>query len=133
MHRQTIAVDFDGVIHLYESGWQGAHVIPDPPVAGAIEWLHEAIQDYEVVIFSTRAKGLRGRWAIRKWLKDHSGTLWWGNAPILRNRGIEEVHITSEKVPALAYLDDRAVRFEGTFPSPEELASKRPWNKDGGQ
>lgn len=33
MYIPTVSFDFDGVIHSYRSGWKGAAVIPDPPVA----------------------------------------------------------------------------------------------------
>ena len=32
--KPTIILDFDGVIHSYTSGWQGADVIGDPPWRG---------------------------------------------------------------------------------------------------
>lgn len=124
--RYTIAVDFDGVIHRYDSPWVNAHTIPDPPVDGAIEWLSRMIQKFDVVIFSTRCKTLRGRWAIKGWLEDHADALYW-EAPGWR--GIEDVRLSYTKPPALIYLDDRAVRFEGTFPTSVQIHALRPWNK----
>lgn len=130
----TIAIDFDGVIHSYTSGWQGAHVIPDSPVTGAIEFLSyfcEDSVDVNVVIFSSRAKTWRGRWAIRTWLRKHSGSYWQEN---WQCRGIESIKITAVKPAAAVYIDDRAQRFEGTFPeltreSINELVDRKPWNK----
>jgi hypothetical protein len=55
--RYTVAVDFDGVIHSYASPWVNAETIPDPPVDGAIAWLNEIADDFEVVI-SRRAASL---------------------------------------------------------------------------
>lgn len=45
--RYTVAVDFDGVLHRYDTPWINAATIPDPPVDGAIEWLSrvETIRD----------------------------------------------------------------------------------------
>lgn len=124
--RYRIAVDFDGVLHSYDSPWVNAHTIPDPPVTGAIEWLHEVIQKMDVVIFSTRCKTWRGRRAMRAWLKLHAQGLW-NEAPGFR--GIEDVTLSYEKPPALVYLDDRAIRFEGNFPTVSDIHRARPWNK----
>src|SRR5690606_19100252 len=52
--RDTVCVDFDGVLHSYVSGWKGGTVIPDPPVPGAIEWLTKLHESYEIAILSTR-------------------------------------------------------------------------------
>lgn len=130
----TVAVDFDGVIHSYTSGWKGAHVIPDPPVPGAIEFLAHFCEDSvkaNVVIFSSRAKTFRGRWAIRDWLRTYSGSYWQEN---WQCQGIESIKVTAVKPAAVVYIDDRAQRFEGTFPeltrkSIEALLNRKPWNK----
>lgn len=34
-----------------------------------------------------------------------------------------------KKPPTLVYLDDRAIRFEGTFPTAQDIHNARPWNK----
>lgn len=126
MKKYTIAVGFDGVIHSYDSPWINARTIPDQPVDGAIEWLHRAIQSFEVVVFSTRAKTWRGRRAMRRWLMDHAGNLW--NESI-GARGIEDVTFSYKKSAALIYIDDRAWRFEGSFPTVDDIHHARPWNK----
>lgn len=122
--RYTVAVDFDGVIHQYLTPWVNAHTIPDDPVAGAIEWLHTAIQKTDVVIFSTRCKTWRGRRAIRKWLQKHAGMLW-NEAPGFF--GLEDIRLSYEKPPALVYIDDRAWRFQGTFPTISQIHQAKPW------
>lgn len=116
--RQTVVFDFDGVIHSYTSGWQGETCIPDPPVAGiqeAIHSIHEA--GYEVVIVSTRCSTLRGRMAIESWLDMYQMT-----------QDVDRV--CKEKPPAIVYIDDRAICFDG---HPESLLGKikafEPWNK----
>lgn len=116
--RYTIAVDFDGVLHSYTSPWVQAEVIPDPPVPGAIDWLREISEDLRVVIHTTRGKTPSGRAAVQDWLVAHG---WEGGAA---------VEVTAEKPPALVYLDDRAVRFNGkNFPTAEEVHRALPWNK----
>lgn len=131
---KTIAIDFDGVIHSYVSGWKGAHVIPDPPVEGAIKFLAYIVQynsPVNVVIFSSRARTWRGRWAMRAWLREHAGDSW---HECMGYQGIESVSITAKKPAASVYLDDRAVRFEGKFPelrfqAIEDFVNRKPWNK----
>jgi hypothetical protein len=131
----TIAVDFDGVIHSYTSGWQGAHVIPDPPVPGAIDFLAYLSADgtpANVVIFSSRAKTWRGRRAMKAWLCEHSGGLW---DECMGNPGIQSIKVTATKPVASVYLDDRAVRFDGSFPSDGKgvraMLELQPWWKTG--
>jgi hypothetical protein len=115
--RYTIAVDFDGVLHSYTSPWVDHHVIPDPPVPGAVDWLNAIVKDFDVVIFTTRGKTTAGKSAVRRYLDEHG--VEWGLAAV----------VTDEKPPALIYLDDRAYRFEGSFPSPDDVHRARPWNK----
>ena len=125
--RYTIAVDFDGVLHSYTSPWVAPHIIPGPPVAGAIWWLWLTLQHFDVVIHSTRCQTWRGRRAVRAWLRKHAKAkgLWREET----KRGLEDVKLSYSKPPALVYLDDRALRFEGKFPSVDEIHRLRPWNK----
>jgi hypothetical protein len=109
--RYAVAVDFDGVIHSYTSGWKGADVIPDPPVDGAIDFLRElAAADYDVVI---RARHDGGAEAAEAYLRQHGF-----DGPVL---------VTAEKVPALFYIDDRGWRFRGRFPSLRQIRYMKPW------
>lgn len=116
MSKQTVVFDFDGVIHSYTSGWQGATVVPDPPVPG----IKEAIADireagYKVVVVSTRCNTIPGMEAITKYLDEHE---------------IVVDAVLKDKPPAIVYIDDRAICFDGR---PETLVNKikvfKPWNK----
>lgn len=111
--RWTIAVDFDGVLNSYVSGWVLPEELPDPPVDGAIEWLNEIVDTYDVVIFTTRAKYPDAIPAIDGWLRKHGFT---GKAAI-----------TARKPAALVYIDDRAWRFSGRFPTVEQIRWAKPW------
>ena len=113
---KTVVFDFDGVIHSYTSGWKGEDVIPDPPVPG----IKEAIADiraagFEVVVVSARTATTNGIYAIGKWLEKH---------------GIEYDGVCTEKPPALVYIDDRAICFDG---KPDKLLGQiqnfKPWYK----
>lgn len=115
--RKTVVFDFDGVIHSYASGWQGETVIPDPLVPGIKEALKELSKTYEIVVVSTRCKTQEGRSAIEKYLEanDLLGTV---------------SRVLAEKPPAIVYVDDRAICFDG---HPEHLKDQidsfKPWNK----
>lgn len=115
---KTVVFDFDGVIHSYTSGWLGETTIPDPPVPGireALKEIHGA--GYEVVVVSTRCATAKGKGAIEAWLY---------------NNGLREYidKVCKEKLPAIDYIDDRAICFDG---HPENLLKKiqsfEPWYK----
>lgn len=87
----TVLVDFDGVIHNYSHGWLDGEAY-DVPFDGARDGLKELEElGYTVVIFSTR-----DRQQIRDWLDKY---------------GFPPYDVTNEKRPALAIIDDRAIRF----------------------
>ena len=68
MPEPTVAVDFDGVIHAYTSGWKGVSNIPDPPVDGSIDALFRLLDaGFKVAIFSSRSGSLRGAALRRIW------------------------------------------------------------------
>ncbi len=120
--QKRILVDFDGTIHSYRNGWKGAQVIDGDAVQGALDFLRKLFEGhYQVTIFSTRATGFGGHYAIRHWLIEQGL-----EPPIVR--GIE---ITDQKLPAHLMIDDRAWAFEGTFPSLEFIENFKPWNRRG--
>lgn len=128
-YKPRIVLDFDGVLHSYASGWVDAETIPDDPTEGAQDFVGRLFADgWDVVIQSTRAATVQGANAIAEWLLAHGFPIPDGD-PTSDPRG--RYTITAEKPPALIYLDDRALRFEGPpWPTPEQLtAASRPWNK----
>lgn len=99
MYQKTVCFDFDGVINSYVSGWKGIDVIPDPPVEGIgkeIEKLRS--NNIKVVVYSTRCKESKGIAAIWAYLKKHK---------------IMVDDVCVEKPIAYAYIDDRAICFNG--------------------
>lgn len=132
--KKIICLDFDGVIHSYASGWNGARNIPDPPVDGALQWMLDAMAaGFEVHVLSSRSRYWGGRRAMRRWLKRHalkkwpSGAGWheFGFSP-----GLESVKFVKRKPPAFVSIDDRGLQFTGTFPDLKEIGAFRPWNKE---
>lgn len=114
--KKTVVFDFDGVIHSYTSGWKGEDIIPDPPVPGVKEVIDElTAQGYEVVVVSSRANSVAGKIAIEKYLKDNH---------------IQVNSISHEKPPAIVYIDDRAICFDGHAETlVEKINNFKPWNK----
>lgn len=159
MKKPILCLDFDNVLHGYQSGWRGAAVIPDPPVPGALEFLVRALDRFDVCVLSSRSHQWGGRSAMRRWLRDHLIALggcdpqggqfehdipdWWRDyicAQSTMEPWAHEVRAAAQNVvarvrwplfkpPALVTLDDRAMTFTGAWPALDELAAFQPWNK----
>jgi hypothetical protein len=134
--RLVLALDFDGVLHSYASGWRGAGIIQDPPVPGAIDFVREALRHFRVCIFSSRCVDEESAWygacrifwsktnldgvkAMVEWFRQHG----------LTDEEIAWVEFWGTKPPAHVLIDDRAHAFKGKFPSIAELKAFKPWNK----
>ena len=117
-------LEFDGVIHSYTSGWKGADVIPDPPVEGALEFIKEATEHFNVQIFSSRSNQAGGMQAMKDYLCEHAQQKY-GTLPYW----LDLISWPTEKPPAFLTIDDRAITFVGVWPSIESLQSFEPWNK----
>ncbi|MEO0325777.1 MAG: hypothetical protein AAF447_22690 [Myxococcota bacterium] len=123
--KKLVCLDFDGVLHSYTSGWQGAHVVADPPVPGAMEFLRQLLVDerFEVAIYSSRSGQPGGITAMKGWLSEHFVD--WGPACA----HLSLVKWPTEKPPAHITIDDRGFAFAGEFPSLDFIAAFRPWNR----
>lgn len=125
--QENLTLDFDGVIHSYTSGWQGTKVIPDEPVLGAIDFLMEAVRSFKVTIFSSRNFQEGGIAAMQDYLRKE----------LLKKTGchkcVEDVMRKIEfpfiKPAYSVFIDDRAFRFEGIFPTTIEIKKMIPWNR----
>lgn len=86
-----------------------------PGIREAIQ--HIRLAGYRVVVVSTRCCGPEGMGAVRRYLRDN---------------GITVDDVMMEKPPAVCYIDDRAICFDG---HPETLLEKivnfKPWNYSG--
>jgi hypothetical protein len=111
-----VALDFDGVINSYKSGWQGADKT-DEPVEGAADGLNNLLDEgLKVVIYSTRAETAEGQQTIKDYLHNLIGD---------RADGIE---VSSGKPIATVYVDDRAVTFTGDWEAmPERIGKFKSW------
>lgn len=127
MNKPILCLDFDGVLHSYTSGWQGADKIPDPPVPGAIAFLREAVEHFSVHIFSSRSHQRGGIEAMARWIG------FWGTKERLSDdeelAWMGELKFPTVKPPAMITIDDRAITFEGLWPNMDVLLNFKPWNK----
>lgn len=132
--KPILCIDFDGVLHGYQSGWQGVGKCPDPPVPGAAEFLYEAVKHFRVMIHSSRSKSIRGRWAMQAYVREHLDT-WTTFCPDLPtyDRVSDAIEWPWFKPPALITIDDRALTFDGSWPEIAALKAFRPWNKKASQ
>lgn len=126
MTKYNIAVDFDGVINSYTSGWTGEDHLPDPPVDGAFAWLEEVSKTYRVVLHTARLSSSRRTakvvLALDSWFRKHG----------LPEGVLRSIQYWTDpgKPQAVLYIDDRAYRFTGAnFPSVEEITNLRPWGE----
>ena len=127
MRKPILCLDFDGVCHSYTSGWKGADDIPDLPVVGLFEFLHQAVNRFELHVFSSRSHHPNGISAMQGWFRWHH-TKWKQennrpDAPEL------PLIFPLEKPPASITLDDRALTFTGVWPNMQTLVEFQPWMK----
>jgi hypothetical protein len=139
--KKTILVDFDGVIHSYQQPWRGARDIPDPPVRGAILWLHRMVNDdrFEICIYSARSRQWGGVRAMRRWLRWQAGKELWADEissdvvgtecfDTVTKRGLSNIKFPTKKPAAFLTIDDRCICFDGEFPSLDKIDSFKAWN-----
>lgn len=96
---ENICIDFDGVIHtmpgykpeVYD-GWKNG-AIEGELAPGTKEAIEKLQKTYNVIVFTAREDVMK----VRDWIF---------------NCGIHNVKVTNRKVPAVAYIDDKAIRFE---------------------
>lgn len=136
--KKILCLDFDGVCHSYTSGWQGATVIPDPPVPDMWEFLTDAGHHFEIHIFSSRSGQPGGIEAMKDWfinwyVKQQNAMLEGDEQPITKAQATPIVtamlHFPEDKPAAFVGIDDRVITFTGHWPSTTALLNFQPWNK----
>ena len=111
---KTICVDFDGVIYPNFRYFSVA-VLRGGPVEGTVEALRELSKQYRVVIHSARCAEPVGVKAIQDWLARYG----------------MEYEVSINKPRAHIYIDDRAVKFTGSWlDTLGEIKSFKQWQAD---
>lgn len=107
-NHKRVMIDFDKTISDYRNGWNGGKLTDEEPISGAKEALDELHRrGIEIFIFTTRASKRNNGELTSKLIADLKG---WLNKYDIYYDGI-----TGEKLAAMAYVDDRAIRFGGNW------------------
>jgi hypothetical protein len=130
-HKPILCLDFDGVIHSYERGWQDG-VIYGEPTYGFFEWVLEARQHFTLTIYSSRSKSPAGLEAMKEWLG--LKLVAWKTVNIVSIElppYMTDFHFAHEKPPAHLTIDDRAITFQGDWSvlDMDYLTNFKPWTQ----
>lgn len=119
MGKPILCLDFDGVIHSYERGWQGGSIY-GTLTPGFAEWAGRAAQHFRLAVYSSRSCTPQGLADMQAWLEEQ-----WPDMPM------PEFEFFHTKPPAFLTIDDRAVTFEGNWGDvglrPDVLLAFEPW------
>ena len=133
--KPTICLDFDGVLHVYTSPWTRADEISDGPTPGAIAFLeHLHLSGWNIAIFSSRSHQPGGMRAMQLWLRNHMFRHATATGKDMKDlqKVFDAIDWATVKPSATITLDDRALTFQGFWPTNEQLRLFKPWNKGGG-
>lgn len=104
MAPNRIMIDFDGVLHDYKRGWNNGKL--GWPIPGGKEFIDKMKDKFEIVIFTSRACNEEYPEveemieSVGNWLDEHE---------------IYYDLITATKLPAVLYIDDKAIRFNNNW------------------
>ena len=113
----NIAIDFDGVIHKSSLGYFDGTIYGEP-IEGAKDALEELSARYTIVIHTCKARkdrglvnGKTGIELVWEWLHEHD------MAQFISK-------VTSDKPRAVAYIDDKSIRFKNWVDTMESLENE---------
>ena len=114
----NIGIDFDGVIHKCSKGYYDG-TIYDDPVEGVHAALEKISKNYTIIVNTCTAKpdrglvdGKTGTQLVWEWLKKH-------------NLSKYVSKVTAEKPRAVAYIDDKSIRFSNWDACLEDLETNK--------
>tara|TARA_R100000426_G_scaffold80683_1_gene58515 strand:+ start:256 stop:636 length:381 start_codon:yes stop_codon:yes gene_type:complete len=102
---KNLAIDFDGVIHDFSKGYHDGTCYGDP-IKGSLEAIKKLSIDYNIIIFTAKAKpsrplvnGKTGTELVQEWLEKHNVMQY-------------VTEITAEKPRSQIYIDDKGYHFQ---------------------
>lgn len=114
---KNIAIDFDGVVHNFDKGFHDGTCYGEP-LDGSLDALKTLSNDYNIIIFTAKAKpnrplvnGKTGTELVKDWLKKHN---------VLQY--VKEV--TAEKPRAMIYIDDKGYYFTNWSDTLKDLKAR---------
>lgn len=135
--KQTLAIDFDGVIHDRPKSERGCMEITGDPVPGAMHFLASVVNAFDVVIFSARFRGMDGVEVlpiVKQWMLEQMSL--YVEDRQLRGKKVAEcqdilpkIRYDGQKPIAHVYLDDRAMTFTGSWPTVEKIMKFKTWTE----
>ena len=104
----NVGIDFDGVIHKNSKGYYDG-TIYDVPIDGTAAALEKLADNYTLIVYTCKAKsdrglvnGKTGTELVWEWLKKYDLAKFVSK-------------VTAEKPRAVFYIDDKAIRFDGSW------------------
>lgn len=126
--KPTICIDFDGVIHSYEHGWQNGEIY-GTVTKGFFEWAQKMKDHFTLVVYSSRSKDIDDRGNMYRWFRDRWNE--WMRASQNVTLHIDDFTFAHEKPSAFITIDDRCICFDGDWSkiTAESIFNFKPWNK----
>lgn len=133
--RQTICIDFDGVMYDRPRSEVGNMDYSGIPVLGAMNFIRHATSAFNVIVSSARFNGYQGqesledaiRWFARSLREENLMQKRRGKPGFDVDQILEKINFTGQKPIAYVYLDDRAVCFRGEWPQIKDLIAFKTW------
>ena len=118
MERLNVAIALTGVLHPITAytpyGEEVSEGIQEEPYGDAIPFLRRVIANKMVRVFIMSSKDGT---VVRNWLTSHG----------MYDDEVDRITITNHFVDADMYLVDKAIRFNGQYPSLTQVWDVKPW------
>lgn len=134
MTKLILSLDFDGVIHSYDRGWNGGELYGGLTI-GFVTWAEEAVKHFQIAIHTSRFPKQKSdviEWLFERLVEYYESArdLTGDQATEAASALLNQFEFYDNKPPAFLTIDDRALRFTGNwgdFPV-SKLSSFKPWN-----